>query len=89
MENKPKQQLEAEEKVKKKAKSFLTRIKSLFAAKRKIIRIRVISGTQAFWVKNPKKIKFWKGLAESQGGFSLRSGRDLTKPVQITMVEYK
>ncbi len=77
------------EKTKEKAKSFLARLKDLFGIGKEIRRIRVISGTQVFWVKNPKKIKFWKGLAESQGGYSLKSGKALTKAIQITKVEYR
>ncbi len=68
--------------------SFLNKLKSMFGAKKEIKRIRVISGTQVFWVKNPKKIKFWKDLAINQQGFSLKNNVRLTTAIRITKVEY-
>lgn len=72
----------------KKAKSILENIKRWFGIKDKqIYKIRVISGTQKFWVKNPQKIEFWKGFAEKQALVSLKESSFCF--VRITQVIHK
>ena len=73
----------------KKAKSILDRIESWFSDKREVSRIRVKSGSSVFWCKNPKKIKWWRELAEKQNTFLLFSKDKLDNAVQILKVEYK
>ncbi len=34
--------------------------------KMKSKRIRVMAGTQVFWVKNKKKIRFWEGICKNK-----------------------
>jgi hypothetical protein len=73
---------------KKKANSFLNNLKNWFGfTKKEILYIKVSNGFQRFTCKNPKKILFWKTLAEKQARFSLMKGSE-TK-VRIEKVVYK
>jgi hypothetical protein len=73
----------------KKAKSLLDRLKSMFSKPQKEIdRIRVIAGTQKFWCSNPKKIRYWRGLAHKQATFSLNNDTSINA-IRITQVKYK
>lgn len=73
----------------KKSKGILARLKGFFKPDKKIWRIRVVAGTQSFWVKNPKKIQYWKNLAEKQALFGLNSDKGAVPAIQVTKVEYQ
>lgn len=70
-------------------KKFLDNITTFFGKKKKIDRIYVTSATRSFWVSNPKKIKFWKDLAETQGKTLLFKNDAIRPTVTITKVIYK
>lgn len=56
--------------------------------KKEIAAIRVIAGTQKFWCRNPKKISYWKNLAERRALFSFKN--DIASgSIRITKVVYK
>ena len=71
-----------------KVKSILNNLSKWFGFKKKeIIRIRVIAGTNRFWVSNPEKIRYWKSRAENCAKVGLVAN---TLPaVKITKVIYK
>lgn len=48
--------------------------------KRKLKAIKVDNGTAKFWVRNPKKMKFWLGMAEN-------SARGLSKDKELAAVK--
>lgn len=71
-----------------KAKKLLHKLKDFFSKKeRKILRIRVIAGTNKFWCSNPKKIKYYKSLAEQNALFSMKNNSVCI--IRITKVIYK
>jgi hypothetical protein len=72
-----------------KIKNLLNKLKSWFTSNKEIARIRVVTSKQAFWVSNPKKIKFWKGFCEKQSAALLMSSDDVALPARITKVIYK
>jgi hypothetical protein len=78
----------SEEEQNKTVISILSNIKKWFSKKKKIARIRVVTPKQSFWVSNPKKIKFWKGIALSQAG-ALIKDPGKTPGVKITKVVYE
>ena len=77
-----------EEKENKAVTTILSNIKKWFGGKKEIVRIRVVTPKQSFWVSNPKKIKFWKSLAVSQAGALIKKP-DSIPGVKITKVIYK
>lgn len=73
-----------------KIKEMLSNIKKMFSNKKEIDRIRVNNQKQVFWVRNKKKIKFWKSLAERQSNVLLGLKDNVNLPgVRITKVVYK
>ncbi len=68
--------------------SILSNIKKWFSKKNQIVRIRVVTPKQIFWVSNPKKMKFWKGLAQGQAS-ALMSKVGQRPGVYISKVVYK
>ncbi len=72
----------------KKAKSIIEILRGWFTKQKKeIYAIRVIAGTQKFWCRNPKKIKYWKSLAEKDSLFAFNN--DSAVGIRITKVLYK
>lgn len=76
---------------KEEKESFLKQIKSFFnifgkSNIKNIQRIRVMNGTQKFWVSDPIKIKFWKNLARSNSLFGFDKGFDAS--IKITKIIY-
>jgi len=69
--------------------SLLNKLKKLFTKPvKEIYKIRVIAGSRKFWVKNPKKIIYWKTLSEKQTSFAFK--RDsVINSIRITKVIYK
>ena len=73
------------------AQKLLNKLKQWFRKReKKIKRIRVVTSKDSFWVSNPKKIKFWKTLAEKQATSTLRSSEGDNLPsIRITKVIHK
>ena len=68
-------------------KGILERIKILFSKKDKnVTAIRIKKGSQTFWVRDPKKIKFWKTMAENSAGLSF--GQDKNPEVKLVGIKY-
>jgi hypothetical protein len=77
-----------EEENKEKALSLLNRLKSFFGfTKKEILAIKVRKGSEVFWCTNPKKIKFWRSVAQTQALYSFNRATPCV--VEITKVIYK
>ena len=68
--------------------SILSNLKNWFGKKKEISHIRVNTPKQSFWVSDPKKIKFWRGLAVAQAGALIQKPDELPG-VRISKVIYK
>lgn len=69
----------------KEVKSFFNRITALFTDTRKINRMRVRVGTEVFWVKDKKKIKYYQNLTTNMEGIY----KDSVPLINIIKVEYE
>jgi hypothetical protein len=89
MKEKTEEQLEFEKNRNKiRAHTFLEFFKQIFTSKKKDIeKIKVINGSSHFWVKDKKKIKYWRSIVEKQAIFSMQEGSNLN--IRITKVIYK
>lgn len=73
-----------------KIQGILDRLRSFFSpdAVKKIDRVRVKTQMQTFWVKDPKKIKYWRSLAETAARASMSSGRSMPS-IMVTKIVYR
>lgn len=82
-----KQKLTKEQKI---VKKILGRLSKWFTKKKtkQIAYIKVTNSQQIYYVKNPKKIKYWKTLAEKSATMAFASGDNAKPTIRIIKVVY-